>query len=126
MVKSCVFQFNCVEAGDVKILLRTLLEYGSAGTDNLDSKVLNIAADLISGPFSHILNRCLLCGEYPRLWKEEKIIQLLKDNKLPFSGPKTVIQGAITNWNNLPLNIHIIKIKSSFKKNMQKHLLACR
>lgn len=85
----CIFQFNGVEARDVNILLKSLSEYGSAGTDDLDSKVLNIAADYISGPVSHILNRCLVCGVYPGLWKEGKIIPLLKDNKLPFSGPNS-------------------------------------
>ena len=49
--KNCMLQINCVDAGDVKILLKSLLEYGSTDTDNCDSKtVLNIIGDYISGP----------------------------------------------------------------------------
>ncbi len=54
--------------------------------DNLDSKMLKIAADYISGPICHILNRCVLSGVYPGIWKKGKIIPLRKDAKLTFSG----------------------------------------
>lgn len=87
--KNCQFQFSCVEARDVLILLKTLPEYGSARIDNVDSKVLNIAADLISGLLSHIFNSCLPSRVFPRLWKEGQVIPLPKDSKLPFSRPNS-------------------------------------
>lgn len=46
MVNS-MFQFNCVGPTDVKILLQALPEYGSAGTDSLACKVLNITTTFI-------------------------------------------------------------------------------
>jgi hypothetical protein len=68
-------------------LLNAVPEHASAGKENHDSKMLNIDADYILGPLSHILNGCLLYMVYPRLWKEGKLIPLLKNHKLPFTGP---------------------------------------
>ena len=38
---------------------------------------------------------------------------------------KTVIHRAIVYWNDLPLNIRLIKNKSAFKKKVQRYLLEC-
>lgn len=115
--KNCMFPFKCVEDRDVKILLKSLPEYGSAGTDNLDNKVLSIAADYISGPISHIVNTCLLCGVYPRLWKEGKIIPLLKDNKLPFSGPNNRPISILPALNKVMERIIHVQVQDYFNNN---------
>lgn len=85
MVNS-MFQFNCVGPTDVRILLQALPEYGSAGTDSLACKVLNITAGYILSLLSHILNSCLLCGIL-NCGRRKKIMPLLKCNELPCSGP---------------------------------------
>ena len=84
--KSCTLSFKCVKESLVRKLLKALPDHGSAGTDTLDSKVLSLAADYISGPVCHILNKCLEQGVYPSTWKEAKIIPLPKDSKSPLSG----------------------------------------
>lgn len=87
--KKCSFKFQCVEEEEVKRLLESLPAYGTAGTDNLDSKILKLASNHISGPICHILNRCVLTGRYPGQWKEGKIIPLPKDTRSTFSGPNS-------------------------------------
>lgn len=34
----------------------------------------------------HIFNQCIASGIYPSLWKEGKIIPLIKDNRLSYNG----------------------------------------
>ncbi len=87
-----MFQFNLLEARQVRSLLKCLPESGSAGSDSHDSKLLNIAADHISGPLSHMSNRCLSCGVHPRMWKEGKIIPLIKDKRSHFCEPNKNIR----------------------------------
>jgi hypothetical protein len=79
--KICTFKFQCVTTENVRRMLESLHAYGSAGTDNLDSKILKVAANHISGPICHTLNRCLLTGKCPGRWKEGKIIPLPKDSR---------------------------------------------
>ena len=68
--KKHTFKFQCISTEQVRRLLESLPAYGSAGTDNLDSKIMNLAANHVSEPICHILNRCLLTGKCPGLWKE--------------------------------------------------------
>lgn len=84
--KTCTFQFRNVEESVVRKMLKALPDYSSVGTDMLDSKVLRLAADHISGPICHIFNKCLMHGIYPTIWKEGKIIPLPKDGRLAFTG----------------------------------------
>ena len=87
--KLCNFEFNQVNVVQVEMLLRSLTVGGSAGTDNLDSRLLKLSAVYISKPICHIFNRCLISGVCPKLWKEGKIIPLPKDTKLTFCGPNS-------------------------------------
>ena len=45
--KCCTFQFNTVDKGEVRKLLKSLPDHSSVGTDMLDSKVLSLAADVM-------------------------------------------------------------------------------
>lgn len=85
--KLCNFEFHQVSAVQVGMLLRSLPVGGSAGTDNLDNRLLRLTAAQISKPICHnIFNRCLISGVCPKLWKEGKIIPLPKDTKSTFCG----------------------------------------
>lgn len=84
--KMCNFNFNCVQTAEVMALLKSLPTHGSPGTDNLDSLVLNKTAEYIAAPLCHIFNQCIASGIYPSLWKEGKIIPLIKDNRLSYNG----------------------------------------
>lgn len=70
-------------------MLRSLAVGGSAGTDNLDSRLLKLSPVHISKAICHIFNRCLISGVSPKLWKEGKIIPLPKDTKTTFCGPNS-------------------------------------
>ena len=84
--KSCTFQFNSVDEREVRKLLKSLPEHSSVVSDMLDSKVLGLAADYVYSPICHILNACLMKGVYPTIWKEGKIIPLLKDGRRALTG----------------------------------------
>lgn len=84
--KKCMFEFQCLNTEEVRRLLESLPTYGSAGTGNLDSKILKLAANHISGPIYHILNRSLIISKCFWQWKEGKIIPLSKDNRVIYSG----------------------------------------
>lgn len=58
----------------------------SAGLDNIDGRVLKLAAKFVSRPLCHIFNRCLLSAVLPTQWKRSKIITILKNKNVSFNG----------------------------------------
>ena len=84
--KLCKFDFHCIGKEYVEKLLKSLSEGISPGTDNLDGKLLKIAAEHISTPICHIFNMSLKQGVCPDIWKEAKVIPLPKDSKAAFTG----------------------------------------
>ena len=84
--KNCKFDFVQIAVPDINKLLLSLPIEKPAGTDNLDGKLLRLAAAYISTPICHIFNRCLTNGVCLRIWKEAKIIPIPKDSKSNFTG----------------------------------------
>ena len=70
-------------------LIRTIQNEKTSGIDNLDGKLLKIAAKHITKPVCYIFNLSLKKGIYPKLWKEVKVIPLPKDKKASFNGPNS-------------------------------------
>ncbi|KAK6321486.1 hypothetical protein J4Q44_G00084620 [Coregonus suidteri] len=88
--RQCMFEFHQVEREEVERMLLSLLDDKSPGTDNLDAKLLSVTANQISTPISHLfLNKCLMYGVCPEVWKESKVIPLPKDKKSTFTGPNS-------------------------------------
>lgn len=71
--KQCSLSFVTVTVEEVESLLSSLSEDVSPGTDNMDVRLLKIAARYISPAICHIVNRCLISGVFPSQWKESKI-----------------------------------------------------
>ena len=84
--KNCKFDFVQTAVPDINKLLLSLTIEKPAGTDNVDGKLLRLAAAYISTLICHIFNRCLTNGFCPRFWKEAKIIPIPKDSKSNFTG----------------------------------------
>lgn len=84
------------DSGSVERLLNGLSE-DTSGIDNLDGKIIIVAANMLVKPTPHIFNLSLV--EHPELWKQSKIIPLPKDGKRPFTG---------SNW---PINLLLILSK---------------
>ncbi len=76
--KTCSFAFDTVIQDTVEEMLHSLSDDTSPGIDNLDGKIFNIVASLLSKPICHIFNRSLLSGTFPE--------PLPKDGKAGFTG----------------------------------------
>ena len=74
--KQCTFEFKQV---DVNMVELHLSDDTSPGIDNMDGKLLKVAARYLSVRICHIFNRCLPSSVCPALWKESKVIPLPKD-----------------------------------------------
>lgn len=86
--KTCNFEFVHVTAGQVEKLLLECKEKPS-GVDNIDPKLLKLAASFIAVPIAHILNLSFNKGVYPHAWKSAKIVPLPKNTAVPFCGPNS-------------------------------------
>lgn len=84
--KTCHFNLETVNYKTVEKLLNGISEDTSPGIDNLDGKIIKVAARMLTKPICHIFNCSIISGEFPDLWKQSKIIPLPKDGKLPFTG----------------------------------------
>lgn len=87
--KGCHFDFMQVSIPDIENPLSTLPCEKPAGTDMLDGKLLKIVSCYISVPICHIFNLCLKYGVCFKVWKEAKVIPLLKDKRKEFTGPNS-------------------------------------
>lgn len=86
---NCHFEFQQISTDVVMEMLMSLPEHNSSGTDNLDGKLIKLAATYVAAPIAHIFNKCLIHGVHPTLWKEAKIIPLPKDKNSTFNGPNS-------------------------------------
>uniref|UniRef100_A0A669AV95 Reverse transcriptase domain-containing protein n=1 Tax=Oreochromis niloticus TaxID=8128 RepID=A0A669AV95_ORENI len=84
--KQCQLKFEAVNAEMVERLLISLPDDTSSGSDNIDSKLLKVAAKFVSPPICHIFNRSLACSLFPLQWKESKIIPIPKNKNDVFNG----------------------------------------
>ena len=85
----CMFGFHQVMEENIEKMLLHLSDDKPPGTDNLDCRLLRIAAKYISKPLCHIFNKCLEGGVCPEIWKEAKVIPLPKDKRATFAGPNS-------------------------------------
>lgn len=81
--QNCQSTFNTLTQDAAEKML-CLIVGQSAGIDNLDGKILKVAVIQLSKPICHILNCSFLSGTSPEIWKQSKMITLLKDTKAGF------------------------------------------
>lgn len=84
--KCCKFTFNTISSDKVRELLLSIHSEKPSGLDDLDGKLLRIAAHLVTDPITHIFNQSLYWGVCPQVWKEAKVIPLPKDTKANLTG----------------------------------------
>lgn len=86
--RNCKFDFMQVNIHDNERLLRSLPNDKPAGTDQVDGKLLRLAAAQVASPICHIFNKCSEYGVCPKAWKGAKIIPVPKDKKINFHWSK--------------------------------------
>uniref|UniRef100_A0A3B3CXC8 Reverse transcriptase domain-containing protein n=1 Tax=Oryzias melastigma TaxID=30732 RepID=A0A3B3CXC8_ORYME len=84
--KDCQFTFESVRENEIEKLLTNIKCNKPCGIDNMDGRLLKIAAKAIVKPVCHIFNLCTDECLYPDLWKISKVIPLLKHAKEPLTG----------------------------------------
>ncbi|KAI8496673.1 Ganglioside-induced differentiation-associated protein 2 [Branchiostoma belcheri] len=87
MGKDCTFDFKLVNATDVHTLLLSLSDGKAVGLDNVDNKLMRIAADHIAAPLTYIINLSFATSVYPTDWNRAKVVPIPKSVTAPFSGP---------------------------------------
>ena len=50
----------------------------STGMDQIPVKFVKLAKDYISGPITHIINRCIVTSSFPKLWNIARICPIPK------------------------------------------------
>jgi hypothetical protein len=68
------FNFEPVSYAEVYKALKAIDTKTSAGPDNLDPYLLNIAAGIITEPVAHIFNLSLLNNSIPSFWKSAYVL----------------------------------------------------
>ena len=58
--------------------LSDLNENKSTGIDNIGTKILKLSANIITPSLTFIINKSILSGDFPSLWKEAKVKPLYK------------------------------------------------
>ena len=90
---------------DVYNSLLKLKQTNTAGFDELDGKILKMAAPIITETLTYIYNLCISKSYYPTMFKRAKVIPLYKS-------------GDVTD----PSNYRPISILSNLSKPMEKHM----
>ena len=85
--------------------LISLNQNNTQGLDNIDGKILKMAAPIISDSLTHVYNSCIESNYFPNAFKEAKVVPLYK------AGDKTN-----------PSNYRPISILSLLSKPLEKHL----
>ena len=76
--RKCEFSFRPVHPNEVKDLVLSLKNTGSAGVDEINTRVLKLVIDQILPALTHVINLSLSTMTFPNLWKLAKVIPLFK------------------------------------------------
>jgi len=87
--KDCSFDFQLTHWEQIHKHLLSLSNGKATGLDNVDNKLLRLAADQIARPLCYIINLSLITSEYPTAWKRAKVVPLPKSSTTRLSGPNS-------------------------------------
>lgn len=76
------FNLRCVSLMEVEKEIDKLRSDSSTGVDQIPVKFVKLAKEHISGPLTHIINRCIATSSFPRLWKIARISHVPKVDEL--------------------------------------------
>ena len=72
------FDIPFTNVGFVRQFLSNLNVTKSTGLDNIGPKILKLSADIISPSLVSIINKSIISGSFPSIWKEAKVRPLFK------------------------------------------------
>ena len=75
------FKLHCVSRQEVDQEINKLRSDTSTGMDQITVRFVKLAKDYISGPITHIINRCIVTSSFPKLWKIARISPIPKVNE---------------------------------------------
>ena len=124
------FDFNVtpITINEVRDALKKINIKKSAGPDGLDPHLLQIAAEIIVEPLTHIFNLTIENGQIPKIWKAANVVPLLKggdpanpNNYRPISKLSVlgkILEGLISNQLKefLSKNCILNDLQSGFRK----------
>ena len=76
--RQCSLTLKAVKPDDVLKVIRSLKNSKSTGTDNIDTWVIKLVASDILPALTHIINLSILQSTFPNMWKQAKVVPLLK------------------------------------------------
>ena len=76
--KGAKFGFQKVSEKQVRKIIANLRKNSSAGPDGIDPHIIKIAADVIIGPLTYLINKSLQTGHFPQPWKLARVLPLFK------------------------------------------------
>lgn len=65
--ETCHFNLKTVDHKTVEKLLKGISDDTSPGIDNLDGKIIKVAAKILTKPICHIFNCSIISGKFPDL-----------------------------------------------------------
>ena len=71
------FNLRCVCLMEVEKEIDKLRSDTSTGIDHIPVKFVKLTKVHISGPLTHIINRCIATSRFPRLWKIARVSPML-------------------------------------------------
>ena len=76
--KSCSMELISVHPEEVYEIISNLSNSASYGLDEIDTYILKLLKDELTPAVTHIVNLSLKHGEFPRKWKDIKVIPIHK------------------------------------------------
>ena len=76
--RECTFKFKPVKPDDVLKIISGLKNSKSSGVDYIDTGTIKLVAEEILPAITHIINLSIIQGTFPTIWKQAKVVPLLK------------------------------------------------
>ena len=86
--RQCNFKFKPVGPDEVRKIVKSLKNSKSTGLDNIDTRTIKLVIEEILPALTHVINLSLTNQEFPRIFKQSKIVPLLKKPKDDPLNPK--------------------------------------
>ena len=76
--RDCSLAFKAVHIEEVRKVITNLKNSKSTGIDDIDTRIIKLVAEDILPALTHVLNLSISQSEFPSMWKQAKVIPLLK------------------------------------------------
>lgn len=72
------FKLRTITANQVRKIIKKLKNTNSTGSDTISTKIIKEAREVLVEPITCIVNKSILSGIFPDMWKLAKVVPLLK------------------------------------------------